>query len=184
MKRFGLSMFTALLVSLLFASVSLAQQNAADAPASKADIERYLGAMHTSDLLKNMMATMTKQMHKTVHDMLAKQASLPPEFEARMDKMMDDMLKDFPVDEYLQAVTPVYQKHLTKGDVDALVTFYSSPTGQKILKEMPTMTAEAMQAASPIIQKMMVKAMERVQEEVAQAQKAAGPDSTKKTQQN
>jgi hypothetical protein len=127
---------------------------------------------------------MTKQMHKTVHDMLEKQAKLPPEFEARMDKMMDDMLKDFPLDEYLRAVIPVYQKHLTKGDVEALVTFYSSPTGQKILKEMPTMTAEAMQAASPIIQKMMVKAMERVQEEVAQAQKVAGPDSTKKTQQN
>jgi hypothetical protein len=180
MKRFALS----LLVSLLFASVSMAQQSSADAPASKADIERYLGAMHTSDLLKNMMASMTKQMHKTVHDMLQKQASLPPEFEARMDKMMDDMLKDFPVDEYLQAVTPVYQKHLTKGDVDALVTFYSSPTGQKILKDMPGMMTEAMQAASGVIQKLTAKAMDRVQEEVAQAQKASGSDSTKKTQQN
>ena len=180
MKRFALS----LLVVLLFTSISFAQQNPADAPASKADIERYLAAMHTSDLLKNMMATMTRQMHKTVHEMLEKQPDLPPEFEARMDKMMDDTLKDFPVDEYLQAVAPIYQKHLTKGDVDALVTFYSSPTGQKILNEMPAMTAEAMQAASPLIQKMVAKAMDRVREEVAQAQKASGANSTKKTQQN
>jgi hypothetical protein len=46
------------------------------------------------------------------------------------------------------------------------------------------MTAEAMQAASPIIQKMMAKAMQEVQEEIAQAQKPGDADSTKKTQQN
>jgi uncharacterized protein len=134
-----------LVLSLLFASVSFGQQNAADAPASKEDIERYMDAVHTRDLMQNMMAAMTKQMHKTVHDMLEKQRNLPSDFEARMDKMMDDMLKDFPVDEYLKAVTPVYQKHFTKGDVDALVTFYSSPTGQRILKELPAVSAESMQ---------------------------------------
>jgi hypothetical protein len=180
MKTFAFS----LVLSLLFASVSFGQQSAADAPASKEDIERYMDAVHTRDLMQNMMAAMTKQMHKTVHDMLEKQHNLPSDFEARMDKMMDDMLKDFPVDEYLKAVTPVYQKHFTKGDVDALVTFYSSPTGQKILKELPAVSAESMQAASGIMQKLMAKAMERVQEEVAQAQKAGDADSTKKPQTN
>jgi uncharacterized protein len=173
-----------LLVLLLFASVGFAQQNSADAPASKADIERFLEAMHTRDLLKTMTGTMTKQMHQMVHDLVKKQPNLPTDFEARMEKTTDDMLKDFPVDEYLEVVTPVYQKHLTKGDVDALVAFYASPTGQKFIQELPVIQAEAIEAASPIIQKMMAKAMERVQEEVAQAHKAAGPDSTKKTQQN
>ncbi len=45
-------------------------------------------------------------------------------------------------------MVPVYEKHLTKGEVDALVAFYSDPKGQKILNEMPAMTSEAMQAAS------------------------------------
>ena len=85
-----------------------------------------------------------------------------------MNKMMDDMLKKFPVDEMLEATIPVYQKHWTKGDVDAMVAFYSTPTGQKILRELPTTMAEAMQAMQPIMQKKMNGMLERVQQEVAQ----------------
>ena len=79
-------------------------------------------------------------------------------------------------------MTPVYQKHLTKGDVDALVTFYSSPTGQKVLKEMPAMTGEAMQASSGIMKKMMAQAQERVQTEIAQMQKETEGNSYKQPQ--
>ena len=40
-----------------------------------------------------------------------------------------------------------------------------------MLKEMPAMMSESMQAASGIIQKMMAKTMERVNDEIAQVQK-------------
>ncbi len=172
MKRSAL----ALLVFLLLASVSFAQQSDADAPASKADIERYLDAMHAQTMMKNTLVMMTAQMHKMVHDQLAKQENLPPDFEARMDKMTDDMFNNFPVDELIDVMIPVYQKHLTKSDVDAMIVFYSTPTGKKLLKEMPAITAESMQAASGTIQKMTANAMQRVQDEIAQAQKA---DQTK-----
>jgi hypothetical protein len=172
MKRSAL----ALLVFLLFASVSFARQSDADVPASKADVERYLDAMHSRTMMKNMLGTMTVQVHKMVHDQLANQGNLPPDFETKMDKMTDDMFTNFPVDELIDVMIPVYQKHLTKGDVDAMIMFYSTPTGQKLLKEMPAITAESMQAASGIIQKMTAKTLQRVQDEIAQAQKA---DETK-----
>jgi hypothetical protein len=172
----------ALLACLLLGSVSFAGQNPADAPASKADVQRYLDAMHIRDTLRSTMEVMTKQMHKMIHDMVAKQKGLPSDFEARMEKTTDDMFKDFPIDEYLEAVAPVYEKHLSKGDVDALVAFYSSPTGQKFIKELPAIQADAMQAATPIFQKMMTKAMERVQTEMAQAQKADDGTSKKGSQ--
>jgi hypothetical protein len=161
-----------LLACLLFASISFAQQNDADAPASKADIERYLDTMHARDMTKNMMATMATQTQKMTHDLVAKQANLPPDFEAHMDKMMNDYWKDLPVDDIIDAMIPVYQKHLTKGDVDVLVAFYSGPTGQKVLKEMPAITSESMQAASGIVEKMVAKAVERVNDEIAQMQKS------------
>jgi uncharacterized protein len=101
-----------------------------------------------------------------------KQPNLPADAEARMDKMMDDMFKDLPIEELLQVMIPVYQKHLTKEDVEALNAFYSTPSGQRILKEMPAVTAEAMQASTGIIQKMMTKAEERMQSEMAALQKA------------
>lgn len=162
----------ALLACLLFASVSFAQQNDANAPASKADVERYLDVMHTRDNMKAVMQVMTTQIHKIVHDELQKQTNLPPDAEERMNKSADDMLKSMPIDEMLDAMIPVYQKHFTKGDVDALVAFYSSPTGEKLVKELPTILSESMQAEAGVMQEMMAKMTQRVQEQIAQMQKS------------
>jgi uncharacterized protein len=165
MKRFVL--ISAL--SLAFPLLGAAQQTAADAPASREDIERYFQVMHLQDTMKQMMDIMAKQTHQMVHAQISKNAAnLPPDFEARMNKMTDDELKNFPVEEMLQAMIPVYQKHWTKGDVDAMVAFYSTPTGQKVLRELPATMAEAMQAMQPIMQKQMNGMMARVQQEVAQ----------------
>ncbi len=167
----------AVLTCLLFASISFAQQSAADAPASKQDIEKYLDTMHYPDLMRSTLDAMAKQMHQMTHAQLEKQPNLPPGFDARVAKMMDDMMKDFPVEDLMQAMIPAYQKHLTKGEVDALTAFYSAPTGQKILKEMPEMSADAMQAASGIMQKMMANMQDRLQSEMAQALKDADANS-------
>ena len=164
---------------LLFAFPSFAQQSAADAPASKEDIQRYLDTMHSRDMVKSMFDSMTKTMHQMVHQQVEKEPGLGADFESRMNKMTDEMMRNFPIDELLDVMKPVYQKHLTKGDVDALIAFYSGPTGQKILKEMPAMTSEAMQAASGVTQKMMTKMMERVQTEIAQMLKEQDGSSAK-----
>jgi hypothetical protein len=167
----------AILVCLFCASISFAQQGAADAQASKEDIEKYLDTMHARDLAMSTMNAMTKQMHQMIHAQLEKQPNLPPDFEARLDKTMDDMIKDFPIDEMIQAMVPAYQRHLTEGDVDALTALYSTPTGQKVLKEMPAMTADAMRSASGVIQKMMAKMQDRLQSEMAQVQKESDGNS-------
>jgi hypothetical protein len=53
----------------------------------------------------------------------------------------------------MQAMVPAYQKHFTKADMDNLVAFYSSPTGEKLLREMPSIMAESMQDMMPIMTK-------------------------------
>jgi uncharacterized protein len=164
----------ALVFCLLLAPASHAQQNAADTPASKADVQRFLDTMHTRDMMTQMMAVMKNQMRQMIHAQLQKQSNLPADSEAKIDKMTDDLLSSMPIDDLLQAMIPVYQKHLTKGDIDALIAFYSSPVGQKMIKEMPAMTAEAMQASQGIMQRMMAQTMQRVQEQIAQLQQNSG----------
>jgi hypothetical protein len=165
MKRF-------LLISTLviaFPLLGRAQTATADLPATKDDIERCFQVMHVRDTMKQMMDVMAKQTHQMAHNQISKNATnLPPDFEERMNKMMDQELKNFPVEEMLQAMIPVYEKHWTKGDVDAMIAFYSTSTGQKVLRELPATVAEAMQAMQPIMQKRMSGMMERVQQEVAQ----------------
>jgi hypothetical protein len=79
---------------------------------------------------------------------------------------------------------PVYQKHLSRADVDAMNTFYSSPTGQKLLKEMPAMTAESMQAASPHMQAMLEKVMDRAEQVVEEEHKKQNNSSKPATDKN
>jgi uncharacterized protein len=171
----------ALLACLLFASISFAQQTDASAPASKADIDRYLDAVHTRDMAKSMMDVITVQMQKMIHEQMLKQPNLPPGSEERLNKLIGNMYKDMPIDEMLDAMIPVYQKHFTKGDVDALIAFYSTPTGEKMLKEMPAIMSESMQAASGVMQDMMAKMTQRVNDDISQMQKS---DDAKPNQQS
>jgi hypothetical protein len=175
-KRFFIAVFLCFVLGLPgFA------QTADDAPASKEDVEKYLQAVHSHDMMKQLMEAMSKPMHKMAHDLCAKNNdNLPADCEAQMNKRMDDMWKGMPFDEMMDAMVPTYQKHFTKGDIDALTAFYSAPTGQKILREMPAITAEAMQSMMPIMEKAIDKMQKRVQEEVAQMQK----DSPKKSGQD
>ena len=80
----------------------------------------------------------------------------------------------------LDAFIPVYQKHLTKGDVDALVVFYGSPTGQKVLKEMPAMMGEGTLATMPMMRKHIEAMQQRMQLEVAEMLKEAHQSGKKK----
>jgi hypothetical protein len=147
-------------------------QTAADAPASKEDVERYLEAMHSHEMMKQMMGAMSQSMHQTTHDLCAKDKDqLPADCEARANKIMDDMVKDLPLDEMMDAMVPVYQKHFTKGDIEALVAFYSGPTGQKMLRELPATMAEAMEAMRPFMSKAVDHMTERMQQEIAQMKK-------------
>jgi hypothetical protein len=171
-----------LLVFLLLAPVSFAQQDAADQPASAEDIQRYLNVMHTTDMIKSTVETMQKTMRQIVHDQLAKTTNLPPDAEARLNKMVGDMYSDFPTDKFMQAIVPVYQKHFTKSEIEALIAFYSSPAGQKMIKEMPGLMADTMKASTGILQDMMAKATQRVQDEIAELQKENNKDSKPGTQ--
>ena len=80
-------------------------------------------------------------------------------------------MKSFPWDEVLQSMVPVYQKHFSKGDIEAIVAFYSAPAGQKLLREMPAMMAESMQTMMPLLRKHLDALNEHMQQEVAQMMK-------------
>jgi uncharacterized protein len=163
------------------ASTGLAQENPADAPASREDVEKYFAITHSKEMLSKMMDSMSKPMHQMIHEQFAKnQANLPLDFETRMLKILDDDFQSTPWDQILDSIIPVYQRHFTKGDMDSLVAFYSTGTGQKLLKELPQITAEAMQNMMPVLQKRMEDTSRRINEEV----EAMIKESKKKTNNN
>lgn len=160
--------------------IGLAQQNPADSSATKEDVERYLEVMHSREMVSKMIDAMMKPMHQMLHEQYEKDKDkLPADFEMRMDKVLDDYLKGFPWDDVVQSMVPVYQKHFTKGDIDSLVAFYSTPTGQKLIRELPEITAESMQVMMPILKQRIEAMTQKLQLQVAEMMKESEPRPAK-----
>jgi len=164
------------LVCLLTAA-ALAQQ--ADTPATKDDILKLFRVMDTQDQMRQVMQQVIGQMADMNREVLKKRPSGVTEDDlAQMDREFKEVAKTYPVDQLMEDMVPVYQKHLTKADVDAMIAFYSSPTGKKLLREMPAMTSEGIQAAYPRMQKNLDAIMKRMDEKPPGAPNQR-PDSSK-----
>jgi uncharacterized protein len=64
--------------------------------------------------------------------------------QAIMSKYVGKSMDLYPTDEMLTDMTAIYQKHLSKDDVDGLIAFYSSPAGQHLLDAQPVIAQEYM----------------------------------------
>jgi uncharacterized protein len=154
----------ALTLSLLFFSLALSSvaQAPTELPATREDILKLFQVMNLTDQMRQVMDSIAKQQREMIHESIKRRSPQVTERElARLDQFTTEMMKELPIEGMLDDMIPVYQKHLTKADVEAMSVFYSSPTGKKMLREMPAMTAESMQAAGPRIQAMMEKVMDR-----------------------
>lgn len=134
-------------------------------PASREDILRLFQVMQIRDQMIQVMRQVALQMRSMSREQLRKQnPHITDEELAKIDARSEQIIESVPVSDLLDDMVPVYQRHLTKGDVDAMISFYSTPTGQKILREMPAMAAEGMQALQPRMRKIMDDTMRKVQE--------------------
>jgi hypothetical protein len=150
------------IVVFCMATASLFAQT--DGPATREDVLRLFDVMRIHEQMTSVMTTIATQQRAMMHEDMRKHLPQISDAElARLDKFTTDTMKDMPIDGMLDDMIPVYQKHLSKEDVDAMGVFYASATGQKLLREMPAMTAESMQAAGPHIQAMMEKVMDRAE---------------------
>jgi hypothetical protein len=144
---------------------------APDAP-SKEDVKKLFDVMASREQIGQVMQQVFAQMRSLNREELKKRHPDVSEGDlARMDRQSEDLIKNFPLDEMLSDMVPVYQRHFTKSDIDALTAFYSSQPGQKFLHEMPAVTAETMRAVYPRIQAEVDAALKRAEEKTDSPQK-------------
>ena len=131
--------------------------------ASKEDVQKLFDVMASRDQVRQLMGQMFAQMRAINRQEIKKKHPEVTEEEiARAERGSEELIRNFPIDEMLSDMVPVYQRHFTKTEIDGLTAFYSSPIGQKLLHEMPAVTAETMQAAMPRIQATVDAALKRV----------------------
>ena len=144
-----------------------AQPTSADTVASKEEVLKFLELTQARSRVVQMLDGMAKQARMGAEQgFKMKVPDATPEQIRRVDELSDTIFAEFSPDELIDAIVPIYQKHLSKPDLEAIVAFYSSPAGQKVLKEMPGIMAESMEAGGKIGRSKMESVNRRIEEQM------------------
>jgi len=151
-------------------------RNTTQAAAESATRDQVLTLLETLQVRKTM-AVMLENMKQIMKEATEKsfREKVPnptPRQLAALSGMVDDIV-DAQLDDLLNAIIPIYQRHLTKTDIEEMIRFYSSPVGQKLLREQPQIIQESMQAGAGVQQKRMDEMNARIQERMQELTEAS-----------
>jgi len=117
-----------------------------------------------------MVEEQIKEQAKALTAQVSPKANLTPEKRAELQKLaekyVDKAVNIYPVDEMLNDMTSIYQRYLTREDIDAMIAFYSSTAGQHLLDAQPKIAREYM----PMV---MQRVRERTKDLTAEMMKEA-----------
>ena len=99
--------------------------------------------------------------------------------QAIMNKYVGKAMDLYPTDEMLTDMTGIYQKHLSKDDVEGLVTFYGSPAAQHLLDAQPVIAQEYMPMVMGKVGQRSQAMTREMMKEMADAVPASKPAQTK-----
>jgi hypothetical protein len=126
----ALSMFAAL-------GASAAAQDATPAQEKEANIRRLLELTRAGDLGVQVVEQGLAQIRVSLAD-------APPALRDRVLREFETQMRaEFTSEKMVSSTVPIYAKHLTNDEVKALIQFYETPVGQKLISVQPQITAEA-----------------------------------------
>lgn len=128
---------------------STANKPAGSQQASAEQVRKLLDMLQIRDNLQITLDAMKTQMQHGSEAMLREKVAQPtPDQIKQVNEIVEQEFATITMDDLIRDVIPVYQRHLTKSDVEAMLAFYSSPVGQKLRREEPAMMRESMEATS------------------------------------
>jgi hypothetical protein len=119
------------LAAVLAASTACAQSGAAG-EGREAKIREIMRLTGAAELGRQVMQTAIEPLREAMTD-------VPPGW-------WDRFLEKADPDELLELVVPIYDEHLTDAELDALIAFYGSAEGQSLIRKMPVIMQESIQA--------------------------------------
>lgn len=160
-----------------------------DQQPTRAQLTKLFELMRIHDQLQSFMRMMPTMMEQQVQAQAQELASktpgghvLTPDEQAAIDKVtkkyMQKALNIYPTEEILDDMTAIYQRHLTRTDVDAFIVFYSSTAGQHLLNEQPAIMKEYMPVAMKRAQdrtKALTEDLTKELQEIINAEQPAKP---------
>ena|SRR5215469_4707682 len=152
----------------LFCSVGFCTIFAADNPPSEASIKQLLEVGQAHKLIDTMTAQMEGYMNQVMQQ-ATQGERVTPEIQKHIDSFEAEItaaLKEVLDWNKLEPMyVRVYQKSFTQGEVDGLIAFYKTPTGQALLTKMPVVMQNTLSEMQQMMQP-MIQRMQRMQQDV------------------
>jgi len=167
---------TILVFVCTFSFVAVAQTRPADdTTPSKEEVLKFLDILRVKSQLTLYFDGVAKQAKLGAEEGFKhKVPDATPAQLAEVDNFAEKLFQGMPIDEMVDAMVPIYQKHLSREDIGAILAFYSSPVGQKLLREQPAMMQEGMKVGGEIGRRRLETMMQQMDEfitKMAQQQK-------------
>ena len=93
-------------------------------------------------------------LHSLLPSLKASAPDVPPEF-------WDDFMKEVDPNELVNLTVPIYMRHFTENEIQEMIRFYKTPTGQKLVQKQPQVMQESMQAGQLWAQGLAQRVLER-----------------------
>ncbi len=147
----------------------------ADQQPTKEQLDKLFTVMRIREqseaVMKTLPVVIQQQMRQQEEEMTSKLPdgeSLTPDQQAALDKIMGEYVEKsmnlYTIDEMLNDMATIYQRHFTREDVNAYIAFYSTPAGKHLLEMTPVIMQEYM----PVL---MQRAQERSKDLIADMSK-------------
>lgn len=136
----------------------------------------------TASMMQMLTGMIQQQVRQQEKEMTANQpesANLTPEQRAALDGVMNRILEKalnlYTVDEMLDDMAALYQKHFTRQDVEAYIAFYSTQAGQHLLTIAPVIMQEYMPVVMQRVQERSKDLTAEMSKEIADVLKSSAP---------
>lgn len=122
----------------------------ADEASKRAKVEELITVMHMDRMMDQMMEMVKSQAEQAMqqapgaNSLTSEQKQIVADYQAKTLQIVIDTLGWKSLEP--EFVT-LYTENFTEEEIDGMVTFYKSPTGQAVLNKMPQLMTAAMQLA-------------------------------------
>jgi uncharacterized protein len=149
-----------------------------EAPAEKIDPAKDAAIRHLIELteVSKLGDNISSAMVVRVREVMGR--AIPAD---QLGKFMDEFTPKYtasaPTSAVTDAIVPIYAKHFSMEDVQALTKFYETPLGQRVVKSMPDVAEESQAAGARLDQKAAIATLRSMSEEYPQLKQMLPPES-------
>jgi hypothetical protein len=175
----GVTMSKRVLIVLSVALICLTLRpvTAAETAATDASIRQLLEATHARQLVDTLMTQMDGMMKQAMQQVTGGQPASPEVqkiYENTHAEIVATMREQMTWEKVEPMYLRIYKKTFSESEVQAMVGFYKSPTGQAVITKLPVVMQESMNESMQMLKPVIQRVQQMQQEMLAEMKKKQG----------